>query len=278
MFIKASDGVDLFVKVSGSGEPCVFIHGGPGNWSANFEELGGNALEDFMEMVYFDQRGCGRSGKVENGDFSLKRVIDDIDEIRKSLNIEKWHVLAHSFGGILAVNYADAYPESISSVILLNCTLNMEYSFECQIRGGIKLLGLKDYDEYIDTNVDCTERYNKITKMLNERGIYYKMICSAKEFIDKIAEVDSKYHNDFKFQRYIKSHEEYTKDHTPITEKINVPVLVISGENDYAIGPDHHRDFKFSNQEIYIAKKGSHFFYYESNREFYECIKQFIHS
>lgn len=275
MFIKTSDGVDLYVKVSGKGEPCIFLHGGPGSWSGSFEELGGNILESFMNIIYLDQRGCGRSGKVQNEDFSLKRVIDDLEEVRKHLNIKKWHIMAHSFGGILAVNYMHIYPEAINSAILLNCTLNLEYSIENQISNGIKLLGLHNSSEYTDRSVHYMERFSKIAGFLNEKNLYYKVICGSKESFEKLNLIDSKFNNDFKFQGYVLSHEEYLKDYTPITEDIHIPVLVVSGENDISIGPEHHKAFRFKNQKLFIASEGSHFWYHENNADFYNCIKEF---
>ena len=85
MYIEMSDNINLYVKQSGEGIPCIFIHGGPGEGSLNFEVLGGNSLENFMQLIYFDQRGSARSGGTNDNDYSIKRIIDDIEEIRKNL-------------------------------------------------------------------------------------------------------------------------------------------------------------------------------------------------
>ena len=52
MYIEMSDKVNLYVKQSGEGVPCIFIHGGPGEGSLDFEVLGGNSLESFMNIIY----------------------------------------------------------------------------------------------------------------------------------------------------------------------------------------------------------------------------------
>ena len=71
MYLEMSDKVNLYVQQSGNGIPCIFIHGGPGGCSYDFEILGGNSLEGFMKLIYFDQRGSGRSegDKDSNGTF-----------------------------------------------------------------------------------------------------------------------------------------------------------------------------------------------------------------
>jgi len=61
MYLEMNDKVNLYIKQSGHGVPCIFVHGGPGEGSLDFEVLGGNTLEDSMSIVYFDQRGSARS-------------------------------------------------------------------------------------------------------------------------------------------------------------------------------------------------------------------------
>jgi len=82
----------------------------PGAWSKSFEDMRGNSLERKLRMVYFDQRGCGRSDTPVDKNYSLDRMVDDIEDIRRSSGVEKIYLLSHSFGGIIAVNYAKKYP------------------------------------------------------------------------------------------------------------------------------------------------------------------------
>ena len=101
-------------------------------------------------MVYVDQRGCGRSEYSLNQDYSLTRLIDDMEELREFLGIEEWFVMGHSFGGILAVNYAHRFPDRTKGLILSNVTLNMFSSFGHQIKKGSNVLGLEVKD--VSTN------------------------------------------------------------------------------------------------------------------------------
>lgn len=61
LYIITSDSVRLFVKRSGSGYPVLFIHGGPGSNSYYFEKEGGEVFSKDVQLIYLDQRGCGRS-------------------------------------------------------------------------------------------------------------------------------------------------------------------------------------------------------------------------
>lgn len=72
-------------------------------------------------MVTFDQRGVGRSSApaLEPSSFTFDKYIEDIESIRKSLGLESFHLLGHSWGGILALRYATVHPDRVRSLILI---------------------------------------------------------------------------------------------------------------------------------------------------------------
>lgn len=274
MYIEMSDKVNLYVKQSGEGIPCLFIHGGPGEGSLDFEALGGNSLESFMQMIYFDQRGCARSGGNSSDDYSIERIIDDIEEIRKSLGISKWIVMAHSFGGIIAANYAYKYEEFIDKLILLNCTLSMEDSFSSQLNYGITLLSTEDsqYSEESST----FEKWQHVVGKLLEKDIFYKLQYNDyKNFLRVNAKSGEIENFNVVMANQAFSNEEYFANYFYLTEKITVPVLIITGNEDYAIGPDHHRNFLFPNKKVRVIQ-GKHMLYLENNEEFKSVIQEFV--
>lgn len=82
-----SDGVRLNVKVKGEGTPCLYIHGGPGAGSYWLEHFFGDFLEQHFQMIYKDQRGVGRLTSPNDQNFSLKRMVQDFEEVRTHLGI-----------------------------------------------------------------------------------------------------------------------------------------------------------------------------------------------
>jgi proline iminopeptidase len=76
---------------------------------------------DDLALVTFDQRGIGRSTApdLEISNFTFEKYLDDIEAIRQALGIKSFHVLGHSWGGILALKYAVVYPEKVDSLILI---------------------------------------------------------------------------------------------------------------------------------------------------------------
>ncbi len=272
MFLEVSDKISIFVKESGKGIPCVFIHGGPGAWSNEFELLCGTQLEDTMKMVYIDQRGCGRSEGDSNSDYSIGRLVEDIEEVRKKLNIKKWIVLAHSFGGIIAANYAHKYEKYVQGLILANCTLNMKDSLESQIEYGSKLLN-KDEIE-LEANQSILERWHKIFTKLIEKDIFYKLQYNDYSNYLKVNEAGGKMEN-ASLARQAFSNEDYFGSYYDITNNITVPVLVIAGSEDYAIGCEHYKKFRFPNSKIQVIE-GKHVLYVENRVKFIKAINDFV--
>lgn len=99
-------------------DTLLYLHGGPGASCLDFVNQA-KALSGKMKVVIFDQLGVLRSdGIAENESYSMEYQIEMVEEMRKILGIEKWSVLGHSYGGMLAVLYASACPDSIHKIIL----------------------------------------------------------------------------------------------------------------------------------------------------------------
>ena len=99
-------------------DTLLYLHGGPGASCLDFVNQA-KALSRKMKVIIFDQLGVLRSdGIAENESYSMEYQIEMIEEMRKILGIEKWSVLGHSYGGMLAVLYASACPDSVHKIIL----------------------------------------------------------------------------------------------------------------------------------------------------------------
>lgn len=130
MTVTTTDSVRLYVKVKGQGPYLLYVHGGPGSGSYWLEKFSGDFLERHFTMVYLDQRGTGRSTGPADGDYSMERMVEDFEQVRSVLHIDRWLTLGHSFGGILQMGYVERVPDAIEGMIMLNCTLCIEDSFE----------------------------------------------------------------------------------------------------------------------------------------------------
>ncbi|MBW2965910.1 alpha/beta fold hydrolase [Candidatus Woesearchaeota archaeon] len=109
---------ELYIEQEGEGTDIVLVHGGPGISHHYFHPHFSRAKE-FANVIYYDQRGCGLSDVKEGLGYSVEQAVDDLENLRKTLNIDKWIVLGHSYGGLLAQSYATTYPENLNGLVLV---------------------------------------------------------------------------------------------------------------------------------------------------------------
>src|ERR1700760_1033984 len=112
------NGANLWVVIVGEGDPIIIIPGGPGGAHIGYRDFDPLAKAHHM-IVYFDAFGRGKSDTAKNvAEYTLARDIEDIEGLRKALNLDKITVLGHSYGGLVAQGYALKYSAHLSHLIL----------------------------------------------------------------------------------------------------------------------------------------------------------------
>lgn len=118
-YLTVDDGVRLFYKIVGNGpETLVMVHGGPGN-SMNSLLPDLEPLAKDRTVIYYDQRGNGRSDLLKNDEqLTIDRHVADLEFLRRHFNLEKMNLLGNSWGGLLAGFYAVAHPDRLARMVL----------------------------------------------------------------------------------------------------------------------------------------------------------------
>jgi proline iminopeptidase len=112
-------GVELFVRRVGRGSPAVVLHGGPG---AHHDYLlpGFDALADRRELIYYDQRGGGRSPVARDVAVGWTEHVADLDALRTIWGLERLTLAGYSWGGLLALLYAVSHPGRVGRLALIS--------------------------------------------------------------------------------------------------------------------------------------------------------------
>ena len=111
-------GVMIYYKAFGKGEPLLILHGGPGASHDYFLPYL-LPLARKNRLVFIDERGSGRSEKIENSSaYTVENMVEDVEAVRIELNLGRISLLGHSCGGVLAQAYALKYQENLSHLIL----------------------------------------------------------------------------------------------------------------------------------------------------------------
>jgi proline iminopeptidase len=103
--VELGDGYEIFVEEVGSGFPLVVLHGGPGLDHTTFRPWL-DPLGDDFRLLYVDERGQGRSERVDPATLSVEVFARDVDLLAEALRLERFALLGHSFGAIVTTWHA----------------------------------------------------------------------------------------------------------------------------------------------------------------------------
>lgn len=110
----------LYYRVIGEGRTIIVLHGGP-DFDHHYLLPEMDRLAESFRLVYYDQRGRGRSaGAVRPEEVGIASEIEDLDSVRRHFGFHRVAVLGHSWGGVLAMEYATRHPDRVSHLILVD--------------------------------------------------------------------------------------------------------------------------------------------------------------
>lgn len=119
------EGGKVWYQILGKGvsTPMVFLHGGPGFPSYNFSSL--EELGNERKVIIYHQLGAGKSDRPNDPIlWVFRRFIDELETVVRKLELKEFHLLGHSWGTALAVEYALRHQDKVKSLLLLSPLLN----------------------------------------------------------------------------------------------------------------------------------------------------------
>ena len=120
------DGGRIWYKTSGtgSGTPVILVHGGPGFSSFYLKPL--EALGSDRPVVRYDQLGGGKSDRISDTTmFTIDHFVRELDSLRAHLGYSRMHLVGHSWGTILALEYYRVHPDRVASLTLASAALDI---------------------------------------------------------------------------------------------------------------------------------------------------------
>lgn len=140
-----SHGALIYYETVGQGPPLMIVHGGPGASHDYFLPY----LLPLMrtnQLVFLDERGSGRSSKLEDTkQYTVDNMVEDLEAVRVGLGLGKISLLGHSFGGVVVQAYAFKYQKNVSHLILASTFSSTKEMNEAlaRIKAG---MGAKDQE------------------------------------------------------------------------------------------------------------------------------------
>jgi proline iminopeptidase len=129
-------GVMIYYTSFGQGAPLVIVHGGPGASHDYFLPYL-TPLARHNRLIFIDERGSGKSQRLDDpAGYTVENMVEDLEAVRRELNLGKIALLGHSYGGVLAQAYALKYQQNLSKLILCSTfysTSKMNEVFQKQL-------------------------------------------------------------------------------------------------------------------------------------------------
>jgi proline iminopeptidase len=258
--------------------PVVFLHGGPGQGSQSFAALAGPRLEPSLRMVYFDQRGSGRSERPWNGAYSIELLAEDVEGLRQALGIPRIDLVAQSFGAVIALEYAARYPQHVSRMVIAAGLSDAPAS----LRGQCALLAETDPAAHAravaaggDAGCNPFAAYEGDAQgelvarnMFPDSAVRRRLeAADTAGGLRNTGELGSAIFSQGLLQWRFAAH-----------DRLTMPVLVIAGDRDFQIGLEPQRDLarRLPQADLRVYEGAGHFMYLDQPERFARDVTAFF--
>jgi len=276
----------LYYREIGQGEPIVVLHGGP-DFDHNYLLPDLDRLSDSFRLIYYDQRGRGKSAdNVQPEDVTMQSDVEDIESLREYFHLDSVALLGHSFGGVLAMEYAIRHPDRVSHLILMNTApasradvmLFRQYRLE-KAPADVEELAARSSDaRFQEGDPDTVAAYYRV---------HYRATVRQPEHLDRLV---GSLRASFTKESILRSWaiEDRLMDETwrvsdydllPKLKQLTIPTLVIHGDYDFVpVECSLHVAQAIPGARFALFRDCGHFSYIEHPDELHKEISNFFHS
>lgn len=270
-------------KVGNAPIKVLLLHGGPGCDHTYFE-----CFEDFLpqngiEFYYYDQLDSTNSDKPNDPKlWTIERFRDEVEVVRKGLGLEQFYLLGHSWGGMLAIEYALVYQENLKGLIISNMTAGTR-AYErstAELRAALPNEVIKVLDKYEKAGAYKAPEYEKIVF----EQVYTRHLCRLNPWPEPWARAFRNWNQ--KIYNYIVGPNEFVVTGTMKNwerwsdlSRIRTKTLVMGAKYD-TMSPEDLQKMADSmpDARAWIAENGSHMTMYDDQVPYFRKLLTFLKS
>lgn len=261
------NGTDLYNVTAGEGLPCLVMHGGLG-FDHPYLHPSLDSLGDMLQLVYYDHRGNGRSGRPAKKTMTHAQFAADADALADHLGFDKVAVVGHSYGGFIALELALRYPKRLSHLILLDTAPTFNY-YEEIIENALSQGATEEMLEVLAADFESDEEM--LHKLPIIWPLYFKNydVEACRRLMENSILTISGGARDGEIEAY---------NMMPRLGEIQIPALVMAGRYDFVCPPSqaHILHDGLSNSELVIFEDSGHLPYIEEPEIFFKTVRDWF--
>ena len=275
------DGYKVVAYSFGSGSETVFcLNGGPGLPCDYLREAHSCLIDEGYRVVAFDQLGTGASDRpTDKGLWTIGRYVEETEKVRQALGLGKVHMLGHSWGGWLAIDYALTYPENLQTLILEDTVADMPHLIS-ELERLRSALGPETVAMMQKHEAQGT--YNHPEYLAAITILNYRHVCRLPEWPAPVRRSLDDWNmgpyetiqgpNEF---LYIGNLKDWNR--IPDLQHLTMPVLITTGEHD-ELTPACALRMKLAlrDAELKVFANASHMPFYENPHDYYPALLDFL--
>lgn len=274
------DGFDLHYRTSGTGKPVVFLSGGPGI-DVDYMLAVADVFPASYQRVLLEQRGTGlsRLPALNDQTMTLRLAVEDVEALRGDLKQDRLLLVGHSWGGMLAMAYAAAYPSRVDAVILIGPggpTLEFARRFDDNITARMRpedVEAMHYWEKALQRGLDVDKGTLEIVRAITPAYFFDR----AKGLAFAATFTDGSIHGDVNRLLFADLTKGY--DSRPPLRTLNRPVLIVHGHQD-PIGEKTVEEIHalISTSQLQYINKAGHYPWLEQPDEFTTIVTAFLRS
>lgn len=266
----------------GSGDEVVFLlNGGPGLPCDYLRDAHACLVDEGFRVVAFDQLGTGASDRpTDSALWTIERYVEETETVRRALGLPRVHLLGHSWGGWLAIDYALAHPDAVKSLILADTAADLPHLARelerLRAALGPETVAMMLAREAAGT-IDHPEYQAAIT-LLNHRHV-----CRLETWPAPLKRSLDDWNmgpygtmqgpNEFLYVGNLKDW-----DRTADLPRIKAPTLIVVGLHDEITPACADRLRRgIAGSELALFRNSSHMPFYEEPERYYPVLTRFLH-
>jgi proline iminopeptidase len=261
--------VDLYCTEEGEGPTLMVQHGGPGlDHTVIAPHL--RALSQHLRLICFDHRGSGQSAQPQGPDpYHIDRFVEDTASLAKALDVRPFALLGHSFGGIVALEFALAHPDLLTHLILVCAPTSHHYveDVEAAIPDRLTPEALAELSSLQDTKPSGKVMRRSLELLA---PVYFR----EPERVSELGLDSVRFGPET--QAVWDSLEGF--DLRPRLGEIQVPTLVIAGRHDGSVTAERARETADALPEgsLRVMENSGHYPFIEEPSEFLSATLEFL--